>query len=191
MYRVADRLLMQGEAVRERAFALLEQAAAGGSAAAAARLGDLYSALGTGGDLELRDLADAEALPWYQRADELGDAHGAYKIGSLLLRRDQFEAAEVAMLRAESRGDPEATRTLGALWPRSDPDRSEDAYRRYAAMGYSDRAWTGLAKFLEDRRGDLAGALAARRQAVAAGENHADWRLDDFYRKHPQSQPPS
>lgn len=93
-----------------------------------------------------------------------------------------------ALHRAESRGDPRAASSLASVpHRRRDPDHAgaEAAYRRAAALGYGEPAWSHLALFLEEERGDLAGTQAARQAAVAAGEDRAEWLLDRYPGRRP------
>ncbi len=62
------------------------------------------------------DLAGAEAA--YQRADEGGDAAGAFNLGRLLADWGDLEGAEAAFRRADERGDDAVRRsTWAGCWP--------------------------------------------------------------------------
>ena len=171
-----DQLRRRQFEVENRAHELLIAAAEAGNPDAAYRAGWL-----------LRD-APEQALPWYRRADELGHPEAGYWLGQILCRQREAEAGEAALRRAESRGSPAATTALASRLARRDPARAEAAFRRAAAIGYLDHAWADLAHFLEDR-GDLAGAEAAWRVGIAAGEHRAEWKLEYFYSKHPECRP--
>jgi Tfp pilus assembly protein PilF len=90
----------------------------------------------------------------YRRADESGDAEGAFNLGVLLHRRRDFSGAAAAYRRAEQRGDRDAAFNLGVLlYDAGDLDGAEGAFRRSAQSGNA-RAKTNL-RFLAERRGDL------------------------------------
>ena len=61
---------------------------------------------------ERDDLAGAEAA--YSRADQRGDAGGAFNLGELLLRRNDLLGAEAAYQRAYRRGHGEVSQMAEA-----------------------------------------------------------------------------
>ena len=96
----------------------------------------------------------------YRRADEAGDAVGAFNLGVLLYKRGEFAAAAAAYERAELRGNRDAAFNLGVLlYEQGDLDGAEAAWRRCVSR-HDARAAANLG-FLLERRGDLDGAEAA------------------------------
>ena len=93
----------------------------------------------------------------YRRADEAGDAVGAFNLGVLLYKRGEFAAAAAAYERAELRGNRDAAFNLGVLlYEQGDLDGAEAAWRRCVSR-HDARAAANLG-FLLERRGDLDGA---------------------------------
>jgi tetratricopeptide (TPR) repeat protein len=183
VYAAAKRCRDQGEAVLRRA---LER----GSADAAAELG--YLAYEEYPEVpESDEERGARALPWYQRADELGHPRGSWWLGMILDGLGDHDGAMAAMRRAEARGEPRAASTLGSfLCSRTPPDweGAEAAYRRAVDIDYDERVWCELGQVLA-ARGDLAGAEAAYRRAVQRDEPQAATHLRFFYRHHPDMKP--
>ena len=82
-----------------------------------------------GGEEPLSPTEQAELT--YRRADEAGDAGGAFNLGVLLYQRGEFAAAAAAYERAELRGDRDAAFNLGVLlYEQGDLDGAEAAWRR-------------------------------------------------------------
>jgi Flp pilus assembly protein TadD len=89
-----------------------------------------------------------------RRADDRGDAKGAFNLGVLLHGRQDFAGAAAAYGRAEQRGDPDAAFNLGVLlYEAGDRDGAQDAFRRAAKRGNA-QAEANL-RFLLESRGDL------------------------------------
>ena len=105
----------------------------------------------------------------YRRADEAGDAGGAFNLGVLLHQRRDFAAAAAAYGRAEARGDRDAAFNLGVLlYEQGDLDGAEAAWRRCMSRHHTQAA--ANLGFLLQRRGDLDAAGAV----YAAAERWAD-----------------
>jgi tetratricopeptide (TPR) repeat protein len=116
------------------------------------------------------DLAGAEDV--YSRADQLGDAEGAFRLGLLLRRRGDLVGAEAAYRRAEQRGDPRASCNLAViLEDRGDVAGAEAAYCRADAMNFPGGAY-GLGQLLY-ARGDIDGSIRANRRADELGDADA------------------
>jgi tetratricopeptide (TPR) repeat protein len=99
------------------------------------------------------DAMDAVELA-LRRADERGDAKGAFNLGVLLHGRQDFVGAAAAYERAEERGDPDAAFNLGVvLYEAGDRDGAEAAFRRGAQRGNA-QAQANL-RFLLESRADL------------------------------------
>ena len=62
--------------------------------------------------VEINDLAGAEAA--FRRADQRGDAEGAFILGELLAQRNDLPGAEAAYLRAYQRGYGEVSQRAQA-----------------------------------------------------------------------------
>ncbi len=99
-----------------------------------------------------------------RRADERGEAGGAYNLGVLLLQRGDLEGAEAAWRRADERGEAAGAYNLGVLLEqRGDLEGAEAAWRRIEGCG--DATGEAAAAYnlgvLLEQRGDLEGAEAA------------------------------
>jgi hypothetical protein len=80
------------------------------------------------------DVAGAEAA--YRRADQRGDALGAFRLGLLREQRGDLAGAETAFARAAERGHPGAASDYGVLLAeRGDVVGAEAAFRRADARG--------------------------------------------------------
>ena len=103
------------------------------------------------------EAAEAEATESAERADrradQVGEAGGAFNLGVLLYQRGDLAGAREAFERAERRGDPDAAFNLGVLlYETGDLESAEAAWRRSASRGHP-RAADNL-RFLQQRRGD-------------------------------------
>ena len=88
----------------------------------------------------------------YRRADQVGEAGGAFNLGALLHQRGDLAGARDAYERAERRGDPDAAFNLGVLlYETGHLESAEAAWRRSASRGHP-RAADNL-RFLQQRRG--------------------------------------
>ena len=88
----------------------------------------------------------------YRRADEVGEAGGAFNLGVLLHQRGDLAGARGAYERAERRGDPDAAFNLGVLlYETGDLESAEAAWRRSASSGHPLAAEN--LRFLQQRRG--------------------------------------
>jgi tetratricopeptide (TPR) repeat protein len=104
-----------------------------------------------------------------RRADEEGDARGAYDLGLLLRENDDVMGAEAAFGRAAERGYLQAFAELGALLEaRGDINGAEAALRHADAAG-EVRATHGLGLLLLNK-GDMDGAEDAFRRADERGD---------------------
>ena len=119
----------------------------------------------------LRGMID-DAVDAFRRADEQGDATGAFNLGVLLGDSGDLDGAEAAYRRADERGDEAAASNLGALLKgRGDLEGAEAAYRRAEERAHPGGAFN-LAVVLAER-GDLEGAEAAYRRADERGHASA------------------
>jgi TPR repeat protein len=108
----------------------------------------------------------------YRRADQAGDANGAFNLGVLLEEQGDVTGAEAAYRRAEERGHAAALSNLGVLLEeRGDLAGAEGAYRRADQRGDANGAFN-LGVLLEEQ-GDVTGAEAAYRRADAQGHTAA------------------
>jgi tetratricopeptide (TPR) repeat protein len=145
-------------------------------------IADAATALDLGVLLEDQgDIAGAEAA--YRRADELGDAAGAFNLALLLLtERGDLPGAEAAYRRADERGDAEAALEIAHLLKeRGDLSGAEGAYQRAAQRG--DVGAAVHVGVLLMKRGDLAGAETALRQADDGGHTQAPFWLGGLLRQ--------
>jgi tetratricopeptide (TPR) repeat protein len=111
-------------------------------------------------DAEQPDHAEAA----FRRADERGDAGGAYNLGVLLEQRGELQEAEAAYRRADERGDAKGASNLGVLLvQRGELQEAEAAYRRADERGLAKGA-SNLGALLM-QRGELQEAEAAYRRA--------------------------
>jgi tetratricopeptide (TPR) repeat protein len=128
-----------------------------------------------GFQLEAQGDTDGAAAA-YSRADQRGDAQGAFSLGILLRQRGDLAGAEQAYARADQRGDPRASCNLAVLLEgRGDLVGAEAAYRRADAMGFPGGAY-GLGQLLY-ARGDVDGSIAANRRADELGDADAAYNL--------------
>jgi peptidoglycan hydrolase-like protein with peptidoglycan-binding domain len=119
---------------------------------------------------EAGDLRGAEEA--YRRADERGDAGGAFHLGRLLAERGQLAAAAAAYRRADRRGEPAAATNLGVMLEQEgDLAGAAAAYRRASERGHAPGA-VNLGRLLA-RHHDVVGAEAAYRRASALGDDGA------------------
>jgi tetratricopeptide (TPR) repeat protein len=101
----------------------------------------------------------------YRRADQAGEATGAFNLGVLLHQRGDLRGAREAYERAERRGDRDAAFNLVVLlYGAGDLDGAEAAWRRSGSRG-DPRAEENL-RFLEQRR---AAPTPSRETAGVAG----------------------
>ena len=108
----------------------------------------------------------------YRRADEDGDAAGAFNLGVLLHQRRDLAGAVAAYERSERRGDPDAAFNLGVLlYEAGELDRAEAAWRRSTRNGHTKSA--ANLGFLLHRRGELERARLAHLNALRATEAKA------------------
>jgi peptidoglycan hydrolase-like protein with peptidoglycan-binding domain len=111
-----------------------------------------------------------------RRADERGEAIGAFNRGALLEEQHDLAGAEAAYRRADERGDPTGAFNLGVLLEaRRDVAGAEAAYRRADERGHA-AAVTNLGVLLEARH-DVAGAEAAYRRADQRGDPTSAFNL--------------
>jgi TPR repeat protein len=103
----------------------------------------------------------------YRRADELGSAEGAYRLGVLFYNKGLIQSSSDALRRALDRGHPEAAAAMTAAFTDPQVSGSEEDVRR------GDQAGRGVSSFelgvILNERGDLAGAEAAYRRAIDRG----------------------
>ena len=115
---------------------------------------------------EQGDRIGAEAA--YRRADQRGDANGAFNLGVLLEARENLAAAEDAYKRADERGHAAAAANLGVLLEeKGDRIGAEAAYRRADQRGEANGAFN-LGVLLEERD-EFAEAEDAYRRAEEMG----------------------
>ena len=136
----------------------------------------LSNLLARGADAEQReDWVTAEAA--YRKADDSGDAEGAFRLGELLLdgARDQQQALE-ALRRADDRGHARAATRLGALVADSgDLVAGEQAFIRAHERG--DAQATYFLGTIRDRAGDPQGAASYYNEALDRGFSMAGLSL--------------
>ncbi|MGN6557137.1 MAG: hypothetical protein ACTHLH_03895 [Solirubrobacterales bacterium] len=117
----------------------------------------------------------ATAEQEYRRADELGSAEGAYRLGLLLYNKGLTAAYMPVLERAMERGHPEAVAALMA--PLSDPQVSASL----PDVQRGDEEGRGVSSFalgtILEERGDIEGAKAAYRRAIDRGHVAASTNL--------------
>jgi peptidoglycan hydrolase-like protein with peptidoglycan-binding domain len=120
------------------------------------------------------DLARVEATS--RRADERGDATGAFNLGVLLERQGDLASAQAAYRRADERGHAAAPSNLGVLLEeQGNLSGAQAAYHRADERGDANGAFN-LSVLLEGQ-GDLAGAEAAYHRADERGHTAAATNL--------------
>jgi LPXTG-motif cell wall-anchored protein len=111
-----------------------------------------------------------------RRAEERGDASGAFNLGVLLEHQGDRAGAEAAYRQADQHGHAAASCNLGVLLEeRGDVTGAEAAYRRAEQRGDANGPFN-LGVLLE-QQGDRAGAEAAYRQAAQRGHAAASCNL--------------
>jgi TPR repeat protein len=183
----ARRLLTATDGSRDpgAAAALLERAAAAGSAGAATMLGNLYRA----GDGVAADPERARAL--YEQALAAGDARGAgYGLGALYRAGPLADPARAIGYFEQSAGagNSGAKLILGDMYRAgegvaADPMRAKGYYEEALAAGHEDAAYgLGLLYRAEPLR-DPTAAIGYLSRAAAAGKPNALIVLGDIFRR--------